>query len=126
MAGTVGLTCFSLGAIQRKQFPPFSSSSVKYKRVNKRDFSTPGNEATVFGKTFRLDGVQGSKLCVYVPVTVILLLENSSAKEASLSGKGWGQGYQDGDGNEDRQGPRTSGCGGEQRCGRAAVKHQAS
>lgn len=77
MAGRVGLTC-----------SPPSFSSVKYKRVNKYGFSTPGSEATVFEKTSRLDEGKAPS-CVYVPATVILVLENSSAKEASLSGKGW-------------------------------------
>lgn len=57
-------------------------------RVNKSDFSTPGSEATVFETTSRLDEGKVPS-CVYVPVTVILVLENSSAKEAGLSGKGW-------------------------------------
>lgn len=61
---------------------------MKYKRVNKYDFSTPGSEATVFETTSRLDEGKVPS-CVYVPATVILVLENSSAKEASLSGKGW-------------------------------------
>lgn len=65
-----------------------SFSSVKYKRVNKYGFSTPGSEATVFEKTSRLDEGK-APTCVCVPATVILVLENSSAKEASLSGKGW-------------------------------------
>lgn len=61
---------------------------MKYKRVNKYDFSTPGSESTVFETTSRLDEGKVPS-CVYVPATVILVLENSSAKEASLSGKGW-------------------------------------
>lgn len=84
---------------------------MKPKRVNKQDFATPGSEATVFEKTSRLDEGKAPS-CVYVPVTVILVVENSSAQEVSLSGKGWKPRSQDGDGNEDRQGHGTAGGAG--------------
>lgn len=83
---------------------------MKCKRVNKSDFSTPGNEATVFEKTSLL-GEGKAPGCVSLPDTVILVLEGSSAKEPNLSGKGWGPGPQDGDRNENRQDPSTAGGG---------------
>lgn len=45
---------------------------MKYKQVSKHDFSTPGNEATVFEKTSRL-GEGKDPSCVYLPVTVVTL-----------------------------------------------------
>lgn len=80
---------------------------MKCKRVNKPGFSTPGNEATVFEKTSLLGGGKAPSY-VSLPDTIILDLDSSSAKELCLSGKGWRPGPQDGDGNEDRQVPRTA------------------